>query len=388
MRVNCAIRRFPLEKTPIRSLCGSQFGYGACLSAISPTLAQVQDPWELSHTAVSAHASLVAASMIVAGLVYDRYAAHLPQRTVLRAGMVAVAGSAVLFSLAPGPSVLLSATLCVGLTSTFVQTGGLALLTGQQPAQRARSMVAGTLCASVASLLVPASLLAVSDVSGGWRFVWCAVALLFLGLTTLVPRDEQSGERAAVPDGDRRAPLGRRFALVAGAVAVGVGVEITVVYFSPALMKPAGLVLVAYYAGELCGRLEGMRTSQRGDVQALMRSVVLACTGFCVFWLVAEPGVALAGLALAGFGISRFFPLGLSAAVGVSRASGARSVARVHVLVGLAALVAPLVIGTAADRIGLGHALTAVPVLLVCMAVLLVAGCGTSVVRRRGVWAA
>ncbi|MGW0831909.1 MFS transporter [Streptomyces prunicolor] len=375
----------PPAKPPGIPLYLGQGGFGACLSSISPTLVEVQKTWPMTHAGTGSYPSLLAASMIASGFGYARCAARWGRARVLASAAVGVAASAVMFALATGPATLLATTVCLGLCSTAVQTGVMSALADRGDQGRARRMAVGGVCASVASLTGPSLVTVLAATSVGWRGAWWVIALVFLALAVLLPRGAGGRTPAAGPARSvaGEGPLPRAFWIVASGVAAGVAGEICVVYFAPQLMAENGitllspaLVLVFYYAGELSGRIAGVCLALRADVEqrVLSASLLLALTGFGVFWLVEPPVVRLCGLMAAGAGIANFFPFGASSASGAAgRGATDRALAGLHLLVGVGTLCAPLALGVLSDAASLRSGLVLIPVLFVTMAGLLAA---------------
>lgn len=367
-------------------LCyGAQGAYSVALSSVSPTLAEAQKDWPMSHTAVGCFPAALALSTTVAGAGYVHAAGRWGRSGVLRTAAGAVAVSALSVAAAPTPGTALFAVAALGLSTTVVHTGVMAELASHDPRGRARRLAVNGLCASLASLLGPLTVTAAA-LAGNWRTAWGVVALLFLTLALALRTP--SGAPAAGP-AVRRDALPTSCRYVCLGVAAGVAAELCLIYFAPRAAGPdsvfsSGSVLLLYYAGELCGRLTAVaRLSGRpgGELPFLAGSLLLACAGFGAFWLADSPWPRLAGLVVAGAGIGNFFPVGAALAVSYAPAAADSAMSRFHALAGVAALAGPLLVGTTADRVGLSPALALVPGFLLLMAALLALGAG----RRQGV---
>jgi MFS family permease len=105
--------------------------------------------------------------------------------------------------------------------------------------------------------------------------------------------------------------------------------------------------------------------------------VAVAGLGFFVMWPAASTAQALVGLALLGVGLGNLFPLGMSVAVALAPQQAGAASGRAVAVTSLAVLLAPLLVGTAADATSLRSALAVVPVLLALALV------GLLVVRRQ-----
>jgi fucose permease len=121
----------------------------------------------------------------------------------------------------------------------------------------------------------------------------------------------------------------------------------------------------------IVGRLAGSRLVRRFRPHALMlASIPLALTGFSAYWLGAPAGapVVLAGLFVAGLGISGLYPFVMSLALGVAGVQTVRASANATLAAGAAILCLPLILGRIADSFGIRMAYLAIPIVLLALA--------------------
>jgi fucose permease len=127
--------------------------------------------------------------------------------------------------------------------------------------------------------------------------------------------------------------------------------------------------VTAVVAGMFAGRLAGGRVALLIRPALLMLAAIgLALAGFGVFWLSTATVPALAGLAVAGAGVSLQYPVGAVRAVAASAGRPDRAAARVSLAAGLASGVAPFALGATADQVGTHTAFLLVPGLLLLAA--------------------
>jgi fucose permease len=149
-----------------------------------------------------------------------------------------------------------------------------------------------------------------------------------------------------------------------------------------------------FLGGMVLGRIAGSRLTRRiAPARILIAAVILALTGFLLFWLAptrsagglpalvlsvagqaaggASMGQALtlAGLFLAGLGMANVFPLALAGGTGAAPDRLDLASARISLGSGLAILLAPLTLGWVADNGGIAVAFALVAVLLALAAV-------------------
>jgi MFS family permease len=108
------------------------------------------------------------------------------------------------------------------------------------------------------------------------------------------------------------------------------------------------------------------------SVALLLAALGVTLVGFPIFWLARFAPVNIAGLFIAGLGVANFYPLTMSIAVGLAPGPSDTASARVSLGVGVAVLVAPLLLGWAADQYSLQIAYSLVPVFLALAAAVVV----------------
>jgi MFS family permease len=138
-------------------------------------------------------------------------------------------------------------------------------------------------------------------------------------------------------------------AIVAGAVVEGAAFDWSAVQADRLGLSTgaAPLGAVAFSGGMLAGRLVGdRRTDRHGAVAVLRRGMVLSAAGLALGSAIGEPLPFLTGIAVAGFGLSGFFPLAFGAA---TRAAGGAGAAVVSLGARAGFIVEPALVGAVAD---------------------------------------
>ncbi len=136
------------------------------------------------------------------------------------------------------------------------------------------------------------------------------------------------------------------------------------VYLADVLGQPAGIAALGYvlYMGAMVvGRMTNDRWVDRWGSVAVVRVGALMGAGAVALVMIAGPveaaPVALLGFALVGLGSSPMFPVMIAAAGSRPGIPARHGVAMVAWLVRMGLVLAPALIGTAADAFGLGAAL-------------------------------
>ncbi|TQL03954.1 sugar MFS transporter [Cellulomonas sp. SLBN-39] len=117
----------------------------------------------------------------------------------------------------------------------------------------------------------------------------------------------------------------------------------------------AGMAAMRFVVGPLSLRVPPARL--------LAGSFILAVVGWAVLWTATTPGVALAGLVVAGLGYGAQYPLAVVLLLAASPGRSDRAQAQATLTGALAIGVAPFVLGALADAVGTHTAFLVVPAL-------------------------
>jgi fucose permease len=131
--------------------------------------------------------------------------------------------------------------------------------------------------------------------------------------------------------------------------------------------------MAIFFAAMLIGRFSGSRLTRVFPTSHLLLAAILTVMiGFPIWWLAQMPLLNLTGLFLVGLGVANLFPLTLSAASGVAAGQSNKASARVSLAAGTAILIAPQVLGSTADHIGIQNAFGIAGLLIFAVLVLAV----------------
>jgi len=132
----------------------------------------------------------------------------------------------------------------------------------------------------------------------------------------------------------------------------------------------AALGVAAFTAGMVSGRLVGDPLTDRWGASAVLRlGMTLAAAGFALGAAIAHPAVFMAGMLLAGLGISGCFPLMFGAAATAPGLSPGTGIATTSLVARIGFLVQPVLVGITADHVGLRPAFAALAALAAALAV-------------------
>jgi len=325
----------------------------------------------LSYRTVALHPAGIAAGMIVAGALTERVVRRLGAR---RALILAVGGSLsgiALMLLARTAAVSIAGCVAVGLTGAMIPGIIAGVLAQAHGAARDQAYAE---CGAVTYACVVASGLAVSATVAlglGWRAALLLGALLGVGLIAVFGRDPIA---APPPAPARGQGGGLPAACVVYLVTLGFGValEYAALLWAPAYFetvvgmdRPAAAAAAATFAAAmLAGRWAGSRIVRNVAPATLYPAALsLAAPGFVLYWVVATPAAAIAGLFLLGLATALLYPLSLGLAIAAAGPAAAAAGARSALAAGSALLLSPLVLGGLADSVGLRAAVLAIPAL-------------------------
>jgi MFS family permease len=349
-------------------------GYFAYLqSLLGPLMPFLRAELGLSYVLGSFHLSAFAAGMILVGLVGDMIVRRTGLRAALWGGALMMGIGAVTLTLGAHPAATIAATLFMGLSGTILLVAQQASLSHHHGALRAVAFTEANIIASIGSFCAPLVIGAAVSAAIGWRV---ALLLPLAPLALLIAREG----RRPVPEpppvaAGAAAParLPRRFWAYWSVACLGVAVEWSLGFWgADYLHTVAGLsielavtAMSIFFLCMLAGRVVGSRLARRvTPAQLLVGTLALALVGVVVLRAAPYAAVTLVGLAIAGLGIGNLFPMALAAAVEHAAGRAATASARMSLAGGLAIFIAPLVLGSWADQIGLSGAFAIVPALV------------------------
>jgi fucose permease len=342
-------------------------------AALGPLVPLLRADLRVSYTVAGLHLSAFAAGSLAGGLAAERAVSAKGRRWTLWAGSLGMAAGALGLAAGRSPLVTVASCLVMGTTGGVVVVVVQSSLADRHGRWRAVALTEANVVASVGASLVPLCL-GLGQASGlGWQVAISGMAAV-LAATWLANRRVQLTEPASPARTGRdrgRLPGACRAWLVV--LFLAVALEFSVGFTASAWLRERGLptdlavaAAATLYVPMLTGRVVGSRLVRtRQPERLLLGAFALAGTGVSILWL--APGVLprLAGLALVGFGIANAFPLSLSAVLATVPGQADRASARSVVTGAVAVMVVPLLLGRAADRLGLAVALGTIPALAV-----------------------
>ncbi|MFI6151505.1 MFS transporter [Kitasatospora sp. NPDC051170] len=370
------------------------------LYALGPVLPLLRQDLRLSYQTMSLHSTAFAAGAVVTNLVFERLRGRFGYRRLFWPAACALALGGALLATGADVAVTLAAATVGGIGGSLLQTTALAALAEHHGELRERALLEANAGASATALLAPLVIGALQAFGAAWNWSLLLPALAVAALYALLrteplrpgvgpgvgtgPQRQQAQE-----DGGGRLP--GAFWILGTLCAVVVATEFCVVFYGSPLLSDitdltdhqAATLMALFYGGTLLGRLAGSRlTGTRWPTPRLvLATLAVTGAGVLALWTAATTWMALAGLFVSGLGIANLFPLTLALAVGAAPGRTGRATANVQLLVGAAIMLAPLLLGSLSDRLGIRSAFS-VAGALVLLAVLLLSLSGRDATGR------
>ncbi len=367
---------------------GALAGYAFWLYAYGPALALLRAELHFSYGVLGAYSALWAAGAALAGVSFAPVARRLPRSALLWSSAAGATAGAGLFTAARTVALTMSGAVLLGLAGTTLLTCVQAILSDRHGEQRDRALTEANVGAAGCAVLAPVLLGLFQAIPLGWRAAFGLPALVLAGLY-LRYRHQPLPQAPGGPPSGRQARLSLSCWLLAAMVAVGIAVEFCPVYFGAEALTGIGLrtaqaaiAMSGFYLGILVGRVGGAFLTRRAGrtLPLLYASLAVTTAGFLLFWL-ARPVLAVTGLFLCGLGVANLYPLSLALTLAAAPGKGDTANARTQLLGGIFVIVAPYLLGSLADRLGL-HAAFSVELVLIGLATLLL-GAGLRLGRAR-----
>lgn len=343
------------------AICGY---HQSVLGSITPFL---RDEMALSKTEIGWHFGIYAVGLIVAGHIVKLLSGRYAVSSLMAASAWFMVGFIAVLAI-PLPMVgTLIGALCLGLS------GGTQLITIQETLARhhgdnqgialTEGCVFGGLGVFIGPLVIGVSV----QLGLGWRET-LIVPMLLLGLLYFVSRGIQPPHLSLSTAGTTAGREGRlplSVILVFGMILFGISTEWGVGFWGAQFLEvhlsvspETGVTLMsAFFGGTVIGRIFASQLLQIFEVHTILIAVIVFGGGSVfVLWLMPVFAAAVTALVVAGMCLGNFFPLILSIANELAPEQPRLVSAGATQSVGLALLIAPVLLGQLGESIGLSNA--------------------------------
>lgn len=371
--------------------------YSYFINSMGPLTVFLKSDMGLSYTVASLHYSAFAFGILLIGFAGGPFVARIGRWRSLWIAVAGLCVGAVALILGRSSPVTIGASFLMGFVGSLIMVLVPTILSDIHGESRAVALSEANLLAEVVAACAPLLLGFFTQGVGDWRPAMAIpllapAAMIFFFRKERGSVEERCSVDAAAPARDSRkaedsGPLPARYwvywvgILLAEAAEFGM-TSWTADYLSTSIglsKVHAAWSLSLFMAAVILGRLVGSRLVQRFSAHALMLvSVALALVGFAAYWLGANVGAAvvLAGLFVAGLGISGLYPFVMSLALSVAGSRSVQASANATLAAGAAILSLPFLLGRLADSFGIRMAYLAIPIVLVSLASIIVASMG------------
>jgi fucose permease len=349
--------------------------YGYFLNILGPITPFLKDELALSYTVSSLHFTAFAVGILLVGVGGHILIQRIGRWRALWLGAFGMSVSAVILIAGRSAVLTIGASFSMGLVGSLILVMVPSLLSDWHGELRAVALSEANVIASLVATAAPLMVGWCAHLPGGWR--------LALGIAAFAPFLMRLGfghpapPQPAPPQTDSpstRQPLPPLFWVYWVTLVLAVSVEFCMIFWSADYMENSlGMLKVnaaqavsVFLAAMIVGRLAASRLVQFFSVHRVVIAYILvAGTGFALFWTAGSAILGLVGLFLTGLGVAGLYPLLLSLAIGVAHNDTVRAGARATLASGTAILALPLVLGRLADLVGIRSAYGVVGILLI-----------------------
>jgi fucose permease len=345
------------------------------LNILGPITPFLKDELRLSYTVSSLHFTAYAVGVLITGLSGHLLIERVGRKFALWLGAFGISVSAFILLAGQSAVVTIGASFCMGLVGSLILVIIPSALSDQHGELRAVALTESNVIASLVSTAAPLLVGWAAHLPGGWRLgVGIAAFVPFfilLGFGRAAPPPLTSHEEDS-PSTRRTLPL--LFWVYWVALVLAVSVEFCMIFWSAdylenslgMLKANAAQAVSIFLGGMIVGRLAGSRLVQLFSTRrVVIASILVAASGFLLFWTTGTVVLSLAGLFVTGLGVAGLYPLLLSLAIGVTNNNTVLASARATLASGTAILALPLVLGRLADMVGIRLAYGVVGILLI-----------------------
>lgn len=347
--------------------------YGYFLNVLGPITPFLKDELQLTYTVSSFHFTAFAAGILLIGLGGHLLIQRIGRGRSLWFGLFGMSLSALLLLIGRNPIVTIGASFLMGLIGSLILAIVPSALSDGHGEMKAVALSEANVIASVFATSAPLMVGWFAHSIGNWRWA-LGIMAWFPVLMFLIFGKNSSPTAASVDFLQANRSLPSLFWLYWAGIVLGVSVEFCMIFWSADYLEQVlGLIkadaaqaVSLFLAAMILGRVFGSRLVQRFSTRAVITiSIILASTGFLLFWRATSSPVGLSGLFITGLGVANFYPLILSMAINAAEGNTVQAGARATLASGTAILGLPLTLGRLADVVGIRSAYGIVVLLLV-----------------------
>jgi MFS family permease len=343
---------------------GALFAFGFLNAVLGPVLPYLSEVEGISYLVGALHQVAFAVGGGLAGLLAagDRHA--LRRDTVIVGGLTGAGLAGLAVGYGDRPAITIAGALFMSLLGTSALISLWAVLADVHGSRRTVAMSEGEVSVSLAGIVTPLLIGALSATALGWRFTFAlgastaGVAALWVWRARMPPpaRTSSMASSTGPRPAQRRPPptLIVIFAIVA--------VEFTLSFWLASYLNDdvglardaAAGAVSGLYAANLAGRLLVSRLARRASAERLLAAALgTALLGLPILLAATDAATAAVGIAIAGVGIGAMFPLTSSLHVEASALTADGALGQVLAIAAIGQIAGPLTTGAIAQATSL-----------------------------------
>lgn len=348
---------------------------------LGPLLPWLREALHLSFEQAAYHSVAMAVGVTGIGFFVPLLAVRLGRKGCLALALGAMALGLATICRAPDLTVSLAGSLIVGMALPLGISVAPAVMTERSGPHVGIAMAEANTIAYIGFLLAP-GIVNLAERFGGWRWSFVLPALAYaaygLAIRNLPLGDVRMHSGAG---GSER--LSAAFWCHWAMLSLGVAAELSMAVWGPSYLEtaarlPRDMALwssMIFPMGMFVGRAAVSLMLRRMRAEALvLPSMLLGALGVLAFVTAQGFWLAAGGMFLAGLGMAGLYPFGITLAMLAAGEARDRGAARAALASGAATLIAPVMIGAVADRLGMRAAFGLIPVFLLLAAIAYLAG--------------
>ena len=349
--------------------------YGYFLNILGPITPFLKDELKLSYTVSSLHFTAFAVGILLVGLSGHTVIQRIGRERSLWLGAFAISVSVLILLSGKNPVITIGASFLMGLIGSLILVIVPSALSDQHGEFRVVAFSEANLISSLVATAAPLLVGWFARFAGSWRLALGIVAiapvLMRMGFGKVALPQRTASQMNADQD---KGSLPTQFWVYWVAIVLAVSVEFCMISWSADYMEnnlgmlkaDAAQAVSLFLAGMIVGRLAGSRLVQNFSTHKLVTlSILVAGSGFLVFWMAGNALLGMSGLFITGLGVASLYPLILSMAMATAGDNTVKASARATLASGTAILALPLILGRLADAVGIWKAYGVVIFLLI-----------------------
>lgn len=344
-------------------------------SALGPSMIFLREELGLNYSTAALHFSFWSLGVVLAGFIGDKCMRRFGKFKTVWFAVSGICLAVILIITAGHPAQSVAAAFLAGACGSTMSQALCTLMADRFAELRAVALSEANIAASICCCFAPLAVSFATRVNLGWRAAFLlpvlAYVLYFIFARRVLSSEESTKSALGSVDSSKLPPA---YFLCCVLVFLSVASEWSIIYWSSDFLKrviglsksDAAAGVTAFLIAMVLGRLLGSRFAGFVQTRSLLKvASIVALSGFLVFWLNKALLLCYSGLFLAGLGISNFYPLILSMAIGLVPGNPARATARLSLASGSSTLIAPLMLGLLAEKYGIFQSYGFIAALLV-----------------------